>query len=343
MHFGSHFSPSIEGQIVNRGYLAVDLFFVLSGMVMFHVYERSIRLHTFSFQEFIYKRFARLYPVHLATLIVAIFVLISGHILGLKVLPDDFLFDIFANTIMIHGWGVTNGMSLNYPSWSISAEFFAYLVFLPVSLFVLHLRDWTAFFIGVALFFLFAFTIEHFGTQSGRVAPEGGLLLTRLTYDFSNLRILPEFVLGIAACRIVKSMQKQASVRRTHGAVASVVFFLALILSIELSKDAMFVLFAPLFLGALYIWNPKPNRAIIYLGEISYSIYMVHALVQMVGFTILERSLGVAEDEVPLVFTPLMLFLAIAAGSMLFHVVEVPCRQHIIKRLSNKAGYTAER
>lgn len=333
MHFGSHFSPAINGPVVLKGYLAVDLFFVLSGMVMFHVYHESIERNSFSFRQYIYKRFARLYPVHFVTLVFATLVILGGNIMGLSALPEQFVYDFVANALMIHAWGVTEGMSLNYPSWSISAEFFAYLIFLPVTVALLRFEKYLSLIFGVALFCSLAVVIQKFGIPSGRSVPPGDLLITRLTYDMSVLRILPEFILGILVCRIVVNLPTSDHVFSKYAAAASVSLFAILVLALYIKQDAIFVLIAPIFLGTLYIWNPEPPRPLVYLGEISYSIYMGHALVQMVGFTVLEHSLKVSKDAVPVVFAPIMLLIAILFGSALFHLVEVPSRRIIVRRL----------
>ena len=52
--------------LVARGYLGVELFFVLSGFILSHVYLESFGARTFSYGRFLWARLARIYPVHLA-------------------------------------------------------------------------------------------------------------------------------------------------------------------------------------------------------------------------------------------------------------------------------------
>src|SRR3546814_14984278 len=51
---------------IDQGYLGVDVFFVLSGFILSHVYAAEISARTYG--VFLWRRFARLYPIHLATL-----------------------------------------------------------------------------------------------------------------------------------------------------------------------------------------------------------------------------------------------------------------------------------
>jgi peptidoglycan/LPS O-acetylase OafA/YrhL len=102
---------------VARGYLGVDFFFVRSGYIITHVYFASLASpHSGAVWIFLWHRFTRLYPVHITVLagLVAIVSLagIAGYVLNN---PQD--------------WGVTQSPGWNVPAWSISAEWFAYLLF----------------------------------------------------------------------------------------------------------------------------------------------------------------------------------------------------------------------
>ena len=66
-----HFWPSLNPilpALVSRGYLGVELFFVLSGFILSHVYLESFGERRFRYPDFLWARLSRIYPVHLATL-----------------------------------------------------------------------------------------------------------------------------------------------------------------------------------------------------------------------------------------------------------------------------------
>src|SRR5260370_14150393 len=67
-------------------HIAVDLFFVISGIVIAMVYQGSIR-NWASYFEFVRKRVARLYPLHLATL--SFYVIIGGLIATGRIPPEN--------------------------------------------------------------------------------------------------------------------------------------------------------------------------------------------------------------------------------------------------------------
>ena len=115
--------------LVKRGYLGVDLFFVLSGFVMALTYGELFK-HKFcavDFKTFMMKRVARVYPLYLVITIV----------FALKYLynfSDDTIYrqyhvvDFIGCLLLLQAWG----LGLFFPAgatWSLSAEFLAYLLF----------------------------------------------------------------------------------------------------------------------------------------------------------------------------------------------------------------------
>jgi peptidoglycan/LPS O-acetylase OafA/YrhL len=113
--------------------LAVDLFFVISGIVIAMNYQG--RISDFgSYFDFVRKRIARLYPLHIATLL---FYVALGLVIATgKVTPENAEkynpSQILPNLLMVHAWFPNGEISYNYVSWSISAEFFVYLCFPPI-------------------------------------------------------------------------------------------------------------------------------------------------------------------------------------------------------------------
>jgi peptidoglycan/LPS O-acetylase OafA/YrhL len=101
-----------------RGYLAVDLFFLLSGFVLTHVY-RGFELTRQSYFNFLKARLARIYPVHLMILVVLLPMLNTR--------PDFSSGGLLSSLFLMQSpW---HSISWNYASWSISAEWHCYLLF----------------------------------------------------------------------------------------------------------------------------------------------------------------------------------------------------------------------
>jgi len=125
-HFNIFFLPQARLPFSGRAYLAVDLFFLLSGFVMVHVYGRELasnrRAH---WPRFITARFARIYPLFaVTTLVIVIVFVISPIRLNLISFSTG---SLSLQPFMLQQW---YGLSWNYPSWSISTEAEAYICFI---------------------------------------------------------------------------------------------------------------------------------------------------------------------------------------------------------------------
>src|SRR5262245_13940103 len=137
--------PSVEimSPLAKMGYMAVPAFFMLSGFVLAYNYgERFHRLRWPEYVRFQFLRLARIYPVHLFTLlIVAAMVWVSG-LVGFQLTDAGYTTrDFILNVFLVHTWVPDFKLNWNYPSWSISSEWFAYLVFpLAVAGILRHLR-----------------------------------------------------------------------------------------------------------------------------------------------------------------------------------------------------------
>src|SRR5690606_25968570 len=106
-----------------------------SGYILTHVYKRNFFHNKLSFYQyliFIKKRFLKIYPVHLITFIGSFIFL---WLLYKFVSPEYKLdYNLIIPTISLtHAWGITDTLGWNYPSWSISAEWFAYILIFPLA------------------------------------------------------------------------------------------------------------------------------------------------------------------------------------------------------------------
>jgi peptidoglycan/LPS O-acetylase OafA/YrhL len=141
----SAFRPEQFSWIFNKGYLAVDMFFMLSGFVLSHVYWRTfasdVADHPRSYWSFIGTRIARLYPLHLFNLCQFLVAALAfgfyqyysaGKFNSMPIHGARSLTALLANVAMLQGLKASE-LAWNYPAWSISVEFFAYFLF-PLAL-----------------------------------------------------------------------------------------------------------------------------------------------------------------------------------------------------------------
>lgn len=118
------------------GWSLVDFFFVLSGFVFSYVYKEKIAQNKIGFKEYCFLRFSRLFPLHFVTLVlVAIFqwLRINTH-LGYYIYSFNDTYHFVLNLFLVQSFGMDRGWSFNGPSWSISCEIVAYLIFFGVTL-----------------------------------------------------------------------------------------------------------------------------------------------------------------------------------------------------------------
>jgi len=125
-HFNLFFLPQAHVPFVGRAYLAVDLFFLLSGFVMAHVYGRLLtsdrRAHWLLFAR---ARFARIYPLFAVTTLAMFAIAAASHMPLIWVSFSSH--SLALQPFLLQQWA--SGLSWDYPSWSISTEAEAYIFF----------------------------------------------------------------------------------------------------------------------------------------------------------------------------------------------------------------------
>lgn len=305
---------------VTKGYLGVEVFFILSGFILSHVYLEAAGTKRYSYGGFLWARIARVYPLHLLTLFGMVALGIAGTAAGLRI--DGSLTDwrsLPAHLTMTHAWGLAPISAFNHPSWSISSEWFAYLTF-PLYAFVAwRLRERPV--LAVAGAVLLALGVY------AAFQPLAGFSLTEATFRWGALRIVPCFALGCALYLVYRRAPIPYA-----GPVAAI-SGLAMLTSASLGLwDPITVLLAGgLVLGLGSLDNARAgltgSTAGVYLGEISYSIYMVCAPVILVMSNVAARLTG-ADDKRFHIIVWLVVVAAIPVAAMAtYHLVERPCRK----------------
>lgn len=128
-----------ELSLFRNGYWAVEFFFVLSGFVLYHAYGQK-NLDSTRFKRFFIRRTFRIFPLHIVMLVVFILLEFLKYIAGLKgynfsnpaFSGNNTPSKILPNLLLLEGWLGRPGHtvnSFNTPTWSISIEFYTYLIF----------------------------------------------------------------------------------------------------------------------------------------------------------------------------------------------------------------------
>ena len=267
----------------------VDFFFVLSGFVMCHAYGATLTENR-KLEGFMIRRFGRVYPLHLAILLgfvglelvkMAITFAVKMPIDGDPFTGPRSLETLLSNLLLVQSFNLHGMTSWNGPAWSISVEFYAYIVF-AFAVLLAGMR--TALFAALAIIGV-----------AGLVAFSPNYIFT--THDYGFLRCLYGFFVG---CIVYQAVMR--STTRGIGTLAEVAAVALLAAFMWFSGKNATSLAAPLvFAAVVYVFAfqrglvsrlllTAPAQA---LGLWSYSIYMVHMLI----YTVEKMALGVVAKK----------------------------------------------
>jgi len=301
---------------VTHYYLGVDLFFILSGFILAHVHGQDFgRLMPRNMTRFYILRLARIYPAHVAVLMMylALFLLLlqfgSDVGIGLRADPDHYTATAFLAHLLLVSPGVT---TWNSPAWSVSAEWFAYLWF-PLIAFALGRTSPRLCLIALAgvvagfaevYFRYFNGTMDHLGLLRVSFEFPAGYLIYRASFHAPLPRVLP--VLALVAGAAVFLLP-------TNFAEFGCVLLIGTSVALAGHPSTARVL----------SHIPRP---LIWLGEISYSVYLIHALVMGTIGRPVELLLPRLPWLLQLALVPVMLIVVILCAAALHRTVEKPAR-----------------
>ena len=263
--------PVIE--VFAKGYLAVDLFFVLSGFVMWYTYGE--RLHDGGRAQawsFLWRRFARVWPLH--AFILTLFAAFALALVAIgKPNPAYPFSELPLHLLLIQNWGMTDHLSWNDPAWSISTEFAAYLVFPLIAAAARWDRMSSPMLLTIAGLLCAAiallFTASGTGSLGEHIAQIG------------VWRCLGEFSLGIIVCLLWMRWRGTRSAAAWAALGCCIVLATGLLLGLPESVFVPAAFFAGILALALdrgVVSRLLSTRVAVYLGEISYSTYLAHFL-----------------------------------------------------------------
>jgi peptidoglycan/LPS O-acetylase OafA/YrhL len=324
--------------ILNCGAQGVDLFFILSGFVLTWNYLDRMG-PSFSARatlHFLWLRLARVWPVYLVTLHLAalwiIFTLYVGHV------PSQAVDQLNAvsyvrQLLLVQLWfqPYFDGSSWDGPAWSISAEWLAYLLFAPLVLVIFRISHATR---ARSLMWL---------AVAASLPPVFLLLSSGQFYTpWSWLpRIVMQFTAGALIAAAVGRLRPTDLARRCAGYVSvlligAIVGLMYVLHAYPLpdvhdSGGLVDVLFVPLVMtlaiGAGGLPRLLSTRVMIFGGQVSFCLYMVHELVHTAWVWAAEQfQLTLAGSWGKLLVAGLLAF-AFGAAVLLFHFVEEPARR----------------
>lgn len=319
--------------LVEKGWLGVDLFFVLSGFVISYVYAEAMQRPSWPQTVRFWKlRLARIYPAHLVTTLAFVPLVFGAAILlGQEPPPDRYtpLRLLYALTLT-NGFGIPGSEGWNLPSWSVSSEWFAYLCFPAATLVLGRRRPLLSNLLGAAAV-LAAMVALAF-------ALNGGTSFT-LEWSWTLTRVGGEFCIGALLFGVYRDTRDGVGFDLLATGSAATILALSLAGVGPIWDWALVAGFGGLVLGCARAAGPVARlfarRRLVWLGEISYSIYLVHSLVIIVVGQLARRIWATATEVSTLQYVAVFaayVALSLAAGHLLFHLVEQPARSWLRKR-----------
>ncbi len=336
-----HFSEPLERvlpawmyEVVKQGYLAVDLFFILSGYVLYLAYADSLReMKWRPVWRFWVNRLIRIYPLYI--FMVGFYLLNplalwlfskSGGELG-RYEWDYF----FASIFLMQNWGGFNDLQWNIPAWSISAEFAAYLICpLLITMAVPRFtKNQVALLVAimcgaVGVAFVFAVCGK---TSIGESIPTLGVV-----------RCVLEFWMGLclgALCRTGFPENSHSKILNSLGVVL-VVCVIVLLVLLKL-PNYFFVPCAFAFLIYIlsqedYVFSRFLSSSVVhYAGVISYSTYLVHYFI--------KDWVKFLSDSIEFSHFLVYIVACMSASIILFRYVEEPARIFLRRQFLKRAVY----
>ncbi|MCE7040076.1 acyltransferase [Dyadobacter sp. CY312] len=282
--------------------LFVDFFFVLSGFVIALNYFNRIDTKE-DFFQFLKKRIVRLYPLLVYTEIVFLIFNILGDFSSYKnvnSLGASYYFSTVLDTLTFMGSTPVFGswIGLNYPAWSISAEMISYVVFGLILIFFQRSK--------ILAFIITTILCGAFIISKGNYM---------LAYDYGFIRGIFCFCLGIFTYNILSKNTFQLSAMEIPFLV---VMILLMYVVHHFQLNLWKMVFPILFSGGVIIFCSSTGlvttmlltKPFQYLGRISYSIYLNHAIVLILLNVILFRVFKLPHTE-PMIGLSLLISMTI--------------------------------
>jgi len=353
LFFGS-FVPITTTAFFENSWIWVDFFFILSGFILTYSYGNFFakKITIRSYKKYLQARFARIYPLHLFTLVWAFAAVATICYLADGIDPslNDFfnLKAFLPSLLLIQDLHLYKSSPLNFPAWSLSAEWCTYLLFPFVVPLVLKRGVLQK--ILLALFVIVTYLAIYYLLGPISVAKPDGRPKINLVADFGLLRCIAGFSAGMV---LHFFYERRAGFSILKRSASFLLFCLGAIIAIHAGvNDLLVIAFFP-FLLLTAAYNESQIKGIFSqsilqnLGKWSFSIYMVHApiILMVFAYTVYKDPRAFANMtpsaadvltmptnyKTGLFFCGFLLTSTVAVSAFTYRFVEVPARKYLHK------------
>ncbi len=315
--------------------IRVDIFFMLTGFLLFYVYAPYFceKVTAKEYGRFILIRLGRIYPVHFATMALILILFFVGiwqkfdfHSATRVAETGNWLL----NLTLTNAWGFNQKLaSWNGPAWSVSAEFFNYLIFPILALMVSSIKTLRVKIISL----LFCLGLYGYIQE---------VSIKNLYVDYGSgglLRAATGMVVGIflAQVYLTKRLNHLPWDYITVLIFAFMVGALIYNASNDITFKYLFYIPLPLFVFAIasskgFIKKIFSIKPLLYLGNISFCVYMLHQpIIRILGFFFHDYYLQITGFEA-VINLILILTIITSTSALFYHIIETPVRKAINKK-----------
>lgn len=327
-----------------KGYLWVDLFFILSGFVIAYSARADERAPYDwpQIKSFWIARFARIYPLHFVCLIALLAIklalvmlepLVGRELVGSAQWSYASWLNFAEQLFLLNAWGLSGRVGWNIPSWSISAEMFAYFLFPALAAMLVRGGK-------IAMLLVVGAAIAFYGW----IALTSGVL--DIVKGFAILRCLAGFSLGI-----VLFLLRDRFARMPDGSLG-LMQFVGLMLAIATMlfgfNDVLAVPGFVLLVGSTWTdrgWLTRALslRPLLWLGELSYSVYLVHVVLLGPWASLspgLFLKLDLSQEVVRALVIVGAITIVLIVSMITYRFVELPARKTISRWFEARGART---
>ena len=332
---------NLYNKVLYEGYIGVTFFFILSGFILSYNYDDRIINRKTSFKYFWVARIARIYPLHIAGLLVAMFIIpdLSNSLADFFTTPALSISIFLSNLTLIHSF-IPDGIyffSYNGPSWSLSDELFFYVSF-P---FIVYL------FVENKILVRFAWILYLLIPISMYYSVDTLANDHKFFYINPFFRIV-DFILGINLNQLFKleifrNLYKNKLTATMLEIFSIVVFAVFLYIHDDVPNvcryscfywlPMLLVIFSFAFQNG-YISSLISSSIFVLLGEMSFSFYVFHqSFIRYFAFT--NDSMAITTNHYLLV--SVILITSLVVSYFAHKYIELPCNAYIKSRYKRSA------
>lgn len=321
--------PRVVTNMIQCGWVGVDLFFVLSGYIICYVHMGDFNRFSLAATWRFWKlRLARIYPAHLVMTVAWLPVLVAAAVFFPATLTHSVRGQfsgraLIAALTLTNGWGLPHSEGWNGVSWSVGSEWFAYLTFPALALILNKIKAPRTALLLALTSMIIPFVLA--------IIIRGGEQFM-LPTSWTIVRVETAFTLGAAMYVVNQRMSRPLPSRSLLIASIGAILVIIARRAPGLEIGALIVCFGALIASLAnspkigdYVFGSRP---LVFLGKISYSIYLSHYLIVVVLRHLSERifrgAWGPVSNGIMLV---VFLCVVVFVGYGLFTAIEDPARR----------------